>query len=129
MFRAVSFSIVSMLACVILAGCGGGSNTPAATNNSSTSAPAPSPEKKSGKRVIAVVPKSNAHEFWREVESGALSAAKDKNVEILFKAGEPGDDAQAQLTLVDRLIAQGVDAIVLAPVHAKFLAQAVEKCN
>ena len=131
-----SFFVAASL--VILAGCGGGS-TPSTDASKTGSAPGSpigtSPTggtapvvKKDGKKTIAVIPKSTAHEFWRDVGDGAQDAAKGHDVTIVFKAGDPGDQPEAQLTLVDQMLAQKVDAIVLAPVHAKFLAQAVDKC-
>lgn len=124
MSRLLYSSTVASLVVLLLAGCGGG-NTPSGGDTKGAADKA----KASGKKVIAVIPKSTAHEFWRTVEAGANAAAKERGVEIVFKAGDPGDQPQAQLTLVQQMIAQRVDAIVLAPVNSKFSMQAVDDCK
>lgn len=119
-------TLLALTIALLLSGCGNGPVTN--TNNAGgTPKPGDAPKSSGGKKTIAVIPKSTSHEFWQQVKLGAESAVKDKNYEIIFKAGEPGDDANAQLTLCERMLAQGADAIVLAPVHSQFLVQAVEK--
>lgn len=130
MLRPVALSVLISAFILLLSGCGGGT-TPTVENTKTApagTAAAPVPPKNPNAKTIAVIPKSTAHEFWRQVGEGAAEAAKGHDVEIVFKAGEPGDQPEAQLTLVDQMLAQKVDAIVLAPVHAKFLVAAVDKC-
>ncbi len=135
MFRSAIRSVLAAASLLILVGCGGGSapsTEPVKSGTPASSGPAaPGPVadvKPSGKKTIAVIPKSTAHEFWRQVGEGAQEAVKGHDYDIVFKAGDPGDQPEAQLTLVDQMLAQKVSAIVLAPVHAKFLVQAVDKC-
>ncbi|HLX62143.1 MAG TPA: substrate-binding domain-containing protein [Planctomycetota bacterium] len=120
MLRTSYCAVIAFAFALLLNGCGGGS-TPGGDSKDATDK-----AKASGKKVIAVIPKSTAHEFWRSVGEGAEAAAKERNVEIVFKAGDPGDQPEAQLSLVRQFIAQKVDAMVLAPVHAKFLTAAVD---
>ena len=109
--------------CVLfLSGCGAGPSS----NGSSAAPTGAAPAAK--KRTIAVIPKSTSHEFWRSVGAGADQASKEFNAEIVFKAGEPGDDHAAQITLFDQLLGQ-CDGIVLAPTHHQFLSQCVTKAK
>ncbi len=130
MSRLIALTFFAAVAAFFLPGCGGDTPKPGnggGTGAGTTGAVAPI-KNPNGKKVIAVIPKSTTDEFWGEVGLGAADAAKDHNVEIVFKAGNPGNKPEAQLTLVDQMLAQNVDAIVLAPVDAKFLMQAVDKC-
>ena len=118
-------TLTAFVGICLLAGCGG--DTPAANPNSAAPGGA-TPAGSGKKRTIAVIPKSTSHEFWRSVGAGADQAAKEFNAEIVFKAGEPGDDHAAQITLFDQMLGQA-DAIVLAPTHHQFLSQCVTKAK
>jgi ribose transport system substrate-binding protein len=64
---------------------------------------------------IAVIPKGTTHEFWKSVHAGAVKAAGDANVEIVWKGPLKEDDLKSQIDLVQSFVAQGVKGIVLAP--------------
>jgi ribose transport system substrate-binding protein len=71
-----------------------------------------------GKRLkIAVIPKGTTHEFWKSVHAGAVKAAKETDVDILWKGPLKEDDLKAQIDVVDTFVAQGVSGIVLAPLN------------
>lgn len=71
-----------------------------------------------GKRLkIAVVPKGTTHEFWKSVHAGAVKAAKETDVDIVWKGPLKEDDLKAQIDVVDTFVAQGVSGIVLAPLN------------
>ncbi|MCY2924449.1 MAG: substrate-binding domain-containing protein [Planctomycetota bacterium] len=78
-----------------------------------------------GKDVIAVIPKGTTHVFWKSVEAGARKAAAEENVEMIWKAGVKEDDLDAQVTVVEAMISQGVKGIVLAPLHQEALVKQV----
>lgn len=88
----------------------------------------------SGKK-IAVIPKGTTHEFWKTIHAGANKAADEhskssgKTVEILWKGPLKEDDSAAQITVVENMIALGVDGIVLAPNDRKSLAKIVDTCD
>jgi ribose transport system substrate-binding protein len=79
-----------------------------------------------GKRLsIAVIPKGTTHEFWKTVHAGALTAAKEADVDIVWKGPLKEDDLKAQIDVVQSFVAQGVSGIVLAPLSDKGLVGAV----
>lgn len=70
---------------------------------------------KKGAMRIAVIPKGTTHEFWKTVHAGAVKAAKENDVEIVWKGPLKEDDLKAQIDVVQSFVAQGVSGIVLAP--------------
>jgi len=70
----------------------------------------------SAKRLqIAVIPKGTTHEFWKSVHAGAIKAARELNVDIIWKGPLKEDDRDAQISVVEDFISRGVDGICLAP--------------
>ena len=82
-----------------------------------------------GKDVIAVIPKGTTHVFWKSVEAGARKAAAEEGVEMIWKAGVKEDDLDAQVTVIEAMISQGVKGIVLAPLHKDALVKQVAAAN
>jgi ribose transport system substrate-binding protein len=80
----------------------------------------------SGKPRIAVIPKGTTHEFWKSVHAGALKAAKETDVEVIWKGPLKEDDLKAQIDVVQSFTAQGVNGIVLAPLSDKALVNPVK---
>jgi ribose transport system substrate-binding protein len=64
---------------------------------------------------IAVIPKGTTHEFWKTVHAGAVKAARELDVDIIWKGPLKEDDREAQITVVENYINRGVSGIVLAP--------------
>jgi ribose transport system substrate-binding protein len=83
-----------------------------------------SPAKPNVKYQIAVIPKGLTHEFWQSIHRGAVRAAQDLKeqkgiaVEIKWDGPLKENDAQAQISIIDRNIASRVGGIVLAPQHS-----------
>jgi ribose transport system substrate-binding protein len=75
---------------------------------------------------IAVVPKGTTHEFWKAVHAGALKAAGEEHVEIVWNGPLKEDDLKEQIDIVQTFVAQGVAGIVLAPLSDKALVQPVK---
>jgi ribose transport system substrate-binding protein len=65
--------------------------------------------------TIAVIPKGTTHEFWKSVHAGALKAAREFDVDIVWKGPLKEDDREAQIAVVEDFISLGVKGIVLAP--------------
>jgi ribose transport system substrate-binding protein len=74
-----------------------------------------------GRTVIAVIPKGTTHEFWKSVHLGALKAAKELDVDIIWKGPLQENDRQGQINEVEAFINRGVTGICLAPLDSKAL--------
>jgi ribose transport system substrate-binding protein len=80
-----------------------------------------------GKKVIGVVPKGTNHIFWQTVHAGALKAAEEFDLEIVWNAPQLEVDSSRQIAIVENLITRQVDGIVLAPVDEEALISVVER--
>ncbi|MFN3421633.1 MAG: substrate-binding domain-containing protein [Armatimonadota bacterium] len=78
---------------------------------------------------IAVVPMTNTHAFFQTIKAGAEKAAKELNVQILWRGPESETDVAGQIAIMENFIAQKVDAIVLAPCERKALVPVVQKAQ
>jgi ribose transport system substrate-binding protein len=79
-----------------------------------------------GKPRIALVMKSLANEFFSTMENGARAHQREHASEYELAASGIKDelDVAAQVALVEQMIAQRVDAIVIAPADSKALVAA-----
>jgi ribose transport system substrate-binding protein len=75
------------------------------------------------KPKVALVMKSLANEFFRTMEDGAKAhqAASDGAYSLLASGIKNETDTAAQIKLVEQMMAQKVDAIVIAPADSKAL--------
>ncbi len=80
-----------------------------------------------GKKVIAVIPKSQAHIFWQTVHAGAVAAGQDLDVRIFWKAPTTETDYAEQVRIIEDFMTQKVDGIVLAPTDRKALVPYIER--
>jgi ribose transport system substrate-binding protein len=94
------------------AGCGGKSDQPAPTETA--------------RLKLAVIPKGTTHEFWKSIHMGALMAADEFGVDIIWKGPQKEDDRAQQITVVEDFVSRGVDGIVLAPLDERALCRPVE---
>jgi ribose transport system substrate-binding protein len=78
-----------------------------------------------GRLTIAVIPKGTTHEFWKAIHAGAVKAALELEVDILWKGPQKEDDRSQQITVVEDFISRGVDGIVLAPLDDRALMRPV----
>lgn len=74
---------------------------------------------------IAVIPKGTTHEFWKSVHAGAVKAARELDVDVIWKGPLKEDDLKSQIDLVQSFTAQRVSGIVLAPLNDKALVSSV----
>ena len=103
MSRSTAHTFFVAASLLLLAGCGGGgapTTEPGKPGGGIPGTPdtkAPAADvKPSGRKDIAVIPKSTAHEFWRQVGEGAQDAVKGHDFDIVFKAGDPGDRTETR---------------------------------
>jgi len=71
--------------------------------------------------VIAVIPKGTTHSFWKAIHAGAVKAAQELGVEVIWKGPAREDDREAQVAEVENFVSRGVSGIVLAPTDDKAL--------
>ena len=81
------------------------------------------------KIVIAVIPKGTTHEFWKSIHAGAVKAAQELGVEIIWKGPLKEDDRESQITVVEDFITRGVSGIVLAPLDNTALRRPVSEAK
>lgn len=81
----------------------------------------PAPASPKGRTTIAVIPKGTTHEYWKGVHAGALRAARELDVDLLWQGPLKEDDREEQIKVVDTITARGVQGILLAPLDDKAL--------
>ncbi len=107
------FLILSLLVVSVASGCGSA--------------------KSDAKYRIVVIPKGLTHEFWQSIDRGAQRAGADLKerqglvVDVKWDGPLQENETQAQLSIIDRNLAAGIQGIVLAPQHSQALIPSVEK--
>ncbi len=114
--------ILAAAAALALAGCSG-DKAPETTG--STTGSAASGGNSEEKIQIAMIPKGTTHEFWKSVHAGADEAAKELNVDLIWKGPLKEDDKDEQIKVVEDFITKKVKAILLAPLDDAALRQPV----
>jgi len=100
------FMLYGMLVCIWCSGCGGTGGQ--------------------GKSIrIAVIPMGTTHEFWKSIHAGAMTAAREQGVEVIWKGPLKEDDRDEQIQIVETFIAAGVSALVIAPLDDRALIRPV----
>ena len=79
------------------------------------------------KKQIAVIPMGRSHVYWASAHAGAMKAAQEENVDIIWNGPATEADFSGQLQIVENMINQHVDAIALAPIERTALASAVDR--
>jgi ribose transport system substrate-binding protein len=78
-------------------------------------------------KIIAVIPKGNADIFWQTVHAGAIKAAREKNIELVWDGPANETDISNELQILETMINRHVDAIALAPSDREALANTVNR--
>ena len=78
-------------------------------------------------RVIAMIPKGRAHLFWQSVHAGAVKAARENKIELIWNGPASETDYPGQLQIVDAMINRRVDAIALAPIDRHAMVSVVDR--
>jgi ribose transport system substrate-binding protein len=111
MHRPGSFWFWPLLLALLIA-CGGGSEAPG-TASKQPETPA--------RKTFAVIPKGTTHEYWKSVHAGAVKAARELGVDVVWKGPVREDDRDEQIKVVENFLSRGVDGIVLAPLDDRAL--------
>jgi len=80
-----------------------------------------------GKRSVGMVPKGATQMFWQAVHAGALKAAHEHDLELVWNAPAQESDRSRQVAIVDAMINRGVDGLALAPVDRSALVNVVNR--
>lgn len=88
-----------------------------------------SADSKSNTRTIAVIPKGTSHEFWKSIHAGAVKAARENNVEVIWKGPAREDDRDDQIKVVEQFTTRGVDGIVIAPLDDTALVRPLKEAT
>lgn len=75
--------------------------------------------------TIAVIPKGANQVYWKSVHAGAVKAAEELGVEVIWKGPIKEDDRESQIKVVEDFVTRGVSGIVLAPLDDTALRPAV----
>src|SRR6187401_1946866 len=78
---------------------------------------------------IAMIPKGTTHEFWKSVHAGGVKAARELDVDLIWKGPLKEDDLKSQVDLVDSFTSQAVSGILLAPLNDKALVAPVNRAS
>src|SRR4051812_7223774 len=84
---------------------------------------------KRDRKRVAVIPKGRTHMFWQSVHAGAVAAARESNLEIVWNGPATESDFTGQLQIVEAMINQRVDAIALAPIDKTAMVAVVERAG
>lgn len=119
---AASLALSLTSAVILLSGCQSKDSTPATSAKDTPQA---------GKPRVALVMKSLANEFFLTMETGAKARQKEHadQYELLSNGIKDEQDVSKQIDLVEQMIAQGVQAIVIAPADSKALVPVCKKAQ
>jgi len=78
------------------------------------------------KLKIAVIPMGTTHVYWKSVHAGAVKAARELDVDVIWQGPEREDDRKMQIEVLQNFISRGVDGIVLAPLDEVALVRPVK---
>lgn len=76
---------------------------------------------------FAVIPKGSTNEFWKSIHAGAVKAAREEGVEIIWKGPVREDDRDEQIKVVETFVSQQIDGIVLAPLDDRAIVPALKE--
>ena len=79
--------------------------------------------------TIAVIPMGTTHEYWKSIHAGAVKAAREEGVEIVWKGPQKEDDRAQQIAVVEDMVSRRVNGIVLAPLDGKGLQKPVAEAR
>jgi ribose transport system substrate-binding protein len=83
--------------------------------------------RRSGERVIAVIPKATSHLFFISVHAGVDRAARDFHVNVLWNGPKDETDYTRQIEIVDAMIARRVAGIVISATDEHALVSPLER--
>lgn len=115
-----------ILVSLVLTGCGSPTST-----TTTTTTPTPTSEPPAEKPRVALIMKSLANEFFKTMAEGAedYNKANSEEFSLITNGLKNEGDIAGQVALVEQMIAQGVDAIVIAPTDSKAMVAVLERAQ
>lgn len=122
------FFVICLALISSIAGC-----SPAETNNGQpliVGGDSPSAtEVNEAEITVALVMKTLTNPFFIEMEKGARKAEAELGINLLVKTGAQETSVEQQITIIDNLIRDQVDAIVIAPADSTELIPVLKKAQ
>jgi len=116
--KTVTMLLVFMFIVLLLTGCG----------SSSSNAPKADSGAKTGKKVVAMVPKVIGSPYFDTCAEGAKKVAAEFSFEFLY-TGPTSADAAQQVNIIQDLINKKVDVLIVAANDAQSVAPALKKAK
>ncbi len=83
--------------------------------------------RRSGQKLIGVIPKATSHLFFISVHAGVDQAARDLHVEVLWNGPQNETDYARQIEIVDAMITRQVSAIAISATDEEALVAPLER--
>src|SRR5579875_895592 len=83
--------------------------------------------RRSGRRVIGVIPKATSHLFFVSVHAGVEQAARDLHIEVLWNGPQNETDYARQIEIVDTMITRQVAALAISATDQHALVAPLER--
>lgn len=109
----------STAACVLLAGCSGGSGGSSAGSTQDSA----------GGITIGLITKTNTNPYFVAMKEAAQEQAKKRGVTLKTYAGKVDGDNQGQVEAVENLIASGAKGILITPNDSKAIVPTLDKAR
>lgn len=81
------------------------------------------------KKRIGVIPMGRSHLYWQSIHAGAVAAARETNVDIVWNGPATETDYSGQLQIAETMINSRVDAIAIAPIDKAAMVGVVERAG
>ena len=128
--KKTSFAIVCLFLVGVCAACGQpASDTPLLAPGSSPAPAQPIGSAATPKYTIALVMKTLTNPFFVEMEKGARQAERELGIDLIVKTAAQETSVDQQITIVEELIREKVDAILIAPADSVQLVPVIKKAK
>lgn len=117
----LSLLLAGTMSLALLSGCGAGDTPPEgdASNGGGASDPV----------RLGVIFKTMSNPYYISMQDGIDEVAKEKGYQTIVQAPEVESDCETQMSMMENMITQQVDAIILTPNGSTELVPAIKKAN
>lgn len=122
--------IASFLVILVTSACGQSAQDTSLLAPQSTANPTQAADSTQAPKVdIALVMKTLTNPFFVEMEKGARKAEKELGINLIVKTGAQETSVDQQITIIEELIKEKVDAILIAPADSVQLIPVLKKAQ